>query len=265
MVSAMTDTQVRFSDGAGYDVMMGVWSRSVGRVFLDWLRPASGLSWIDVGCGSGAFTQLVVEQWAPSAILGIDPSEAQLEFARSQSLGGVARFETGDAMALPLGDTSVDVAAAALVVHFMPDPAKGVAEMARVTRHGGIVATYAWDLAGGGFPYDTLNTQMRALGFPPSEPPHPEAAEAAELRRLFTAAGIAVVEAREITVTRSFQNFNDYWQTAITSPRMAMVLGKMPAEAVAELKDRVRAALPQEANGEIVPAARANAIWGRVA
>ncbi len=260
----MSDPQVRFSDGAGYDVMMGVWSRSVGEIFLDWMRPAPALSWIDVGCGSGAFTQLVVEQCAPSAILGIDPSDAQLAFARTRSLGGVARFEKGDAMALPLGDAAVDVAAAALVVHFMPDPARGVAEMARVTKRGGIVATYAWDLAGGGFPYDALNTQMRALGFPPSEPPHPEAAEAAELQRLFTAAGIEMIEAREITVTRSFRDFDEYWQTSTTSPRLAMALSKMPADVVAELRQRVRAMLPPEPNGGIVPSARANAIWGRV-
>jgi SAM-dependent methyltransferase len=256
--------QVRFSDGASYDAMMGPWSRSAGEIFLDWINPGSGLSWIDVGCGSGAFTALVVERCAPSAILGVDPSEGQLNFARARTLGPIARFELGDAMALPLADASVDVAAAALVVHFMPDPAKGIAEMARVTRPGGIVATYAWDLIGGGFPYDAVFSAMRSVGSPPPAPPSPEAAGATELHHLFTAAGLTAIEAREIRVTRTFRDFDDYWSIATTAPRTAIVLNALAADTLADLKARVRAALPTAQNGTVVPTARANAIWGRV-
>ena len=141
--AAMADQRIRFSDGASYDAMMGGWSRSVGRSFLEWQRPLAGLDWIDVGCGSGAFTSLVVERCAPKSILGVDPAEAQLDYARTRGLGAAARFVRGDAMALDLGDRSVDVAVAALVIHFMPDPARGVAEMTRVVRPGGLVGAYA--------------------------------------------------------------------------------------------------------------------------
>ena len=126
--------EVRFSDGASYDHMMGPWSQSVGALFLEWLDAAPGLDWIDVGCGSGAFTSLVVERCQPSTILGIDPSQAQLDYALQRGLPQAARFEVAEATSLPLADHSVDVAAAALVVHFMPDPVAGVKEMARVTR-----------------------------------------------------------------------------------------------------------------------------------
>ena len=67
--------ELRFDDGAAYEKLMGVWSRSVGEVFLDWLKPAKGLRWIDVGCGSGAFTELILARCAPSDVQGIDPSE----------------------------------------------------------------------------------------------------------------------------------------------------------------------------------------------
>jgi SAM-dependent methyltransferase len=76
----MTEQQIRFDDGAAYEQMMGVWSRSAGEIFLDWLATPSSLKWIDVGCGSGAFTQLLVDRCSPLEVQGIDPSEDQLAF-----------------------------------------------------------------------------------------------------------------------------------------------------------------------------------------
>lgn len=264
MTHPLAADQIRFSDGARYDAMMGEWSRSVGDIFLDWLKPAAGLHWIDVGCGSGAFTSLVAERCAPSSILGIDPSEGQLEFALARGLGDNIRFERGDAMALPLMEESADIAVAALVVHFMPDPAAGVAEMARVVRPGGFVAGYGWDLAAGGFPYEAVHRQLRALGTPPPPPPHPDAAGAAELLRTWTAAGLDGIRQREIVVTRTFTSFEQYWDMAVASPRIAAALGALHPNSLKRLKTSVRASLPQAPGGTIVPAARANAILGRV-
>lgn len=260
----MADAQIRFSDGASYDAMMGAWSRSVGEIFLDWLRPPGGADWIDVGCGSGAFSSLVVERQTPRSILGIDPSEAQIDFARQRGLGPLVRFERGDAMQLPLADRSVDVAVAALVVHFMPEPATGVAEMARVTRPGGLVAAYAWDLAGGGFPYQAAHEAMRDFGLRAPDPPHPEAANADELLRLWTGTGLAGVAQRQIHVTRRFIDFDDYWLMATRSRRIAEVVERLDAQARSKLMEATRASVPSAPDGSVTPAARANAILGRV-
>src|SRR5215470_9546672 len=100
----MAEQQIRFDDGGAYEQAMGVWSRSAGEVFLDWLAPAVGLRWLDVGCGSGAFTELIVQRCAPIEAQGIDPSEEQLAFARTRPAARVARFQHGDAMALPFAD-----------------------------------------------------------------------------------------------------------------------------------------------------------------
>ena len=94
----MTEPQIRFEDGAGYERMMGTWSRLAGHIFLDWLAPKPGLAWGDIGCGNGAFTELLVERCAPAAIEGIDPSEAQLSFARQRPAARLAKFHQGDAM-----------------------------------------------------------------------------------------------------------------------------------------------------------------------
>ena len=140
----MVQPQIRYDDGAAYERMMGAWSRIAGEIFLDWLMPEPGLRWIDIGCGGGAFTQLLVERCAPAEVQGIDPSEAQLSFARARPVGRIAKFDRGDALALPFGEDNFDAAVMALVLFFVPDPAKSVAEMARVVRPGGTVATYVW-------------------------------------------------------------------------------------------------------------------------
>ena len=131
---------IRFDDGAAYERMMGVWSRLAGDVFLDWLAPPPGWRWIDIGCGNGAFTELLVRRCAPSAVRGIDPSEGQLAYARTRAAMDVAVFGRGDAMALPFPANSFDAAIMALVIVFVADPAKGLEEMIRVVRPAGTVA-----------------------------------------------------------------------------------------------------------------------------
>ena len=84
--------QIRFEDGAAYETYMGIWSRKVGEEFLAWLKPPSDLCWLDVGCGNGAFTALLAERVKPLSIIGVDPSPAQLDFARTRSGVSIARF-----------------------------------------------------------------------------------------------------------------------------------------------------------------------------
>jgi len=106
----MAQRPIRFDDGAAYDRGMGSWSLLAGQVFLEWLAPASGLRWIDVVCGSGVFTELLIEQCAPAETQGIDPSEAQLSFARTRPATHGAAFLQGDAMALPFETDRFDAA-----------------------------------------------------------------------------------------------------------------------------------------------------------
>ena len=123
------------------------------------LRPETGLRWLDVGCGNGAFTEMLVERCAPVSVQGIDPSEAQLAFARTRPASRVAQFRQGDAMAQSFPDDTFDVAVMPLVIFFVSDPEKGVAETVRVVCPGGTVTAYAWDLYGGGFPYEALQVK----------------------------------------------------------------------------------------------------------
>src|SRR6185437_4933485 len=185
----MAQHQIRFQDGAAYERMMGAWSRLVGAEFLDWVAPAPGLRWAEIGCGSGAFTRLVCERCAPAHIHGIDPSEAQLAFARTRPGVEAAEFRQGDAMALPYPENSFDAAVMALVIFFVPDPAKGVAEMTRVVRPGGTIAAYAWDMLSGGFPFAPIQAGLRAVGIVPPLPPSVDTSRMDAMRDLWARAG----------------------------------------------------------------------------
>jgi SAM-dependent methyltransferase len=259
----MTQQPIRFDDGAAYERMMAVWSRFVGQIFLDWLSPATGQRWIDVGCGNGAFTELILQRCAPSEAQGIDPSEAQLAFARTRPGAGGAAFLQGDAMALPFDAGRFDAAVMALVIFFVPQPAKGIAEMTRVVRPGGLIAAYAWDALGGGSPTEPILAEMPALGLTPSLPPSANASRLEALRGLWVDAGLEAVETREITVQRTFTGFDDFWQTT-TGSTLKSTLAGTEADVVEQLKARVRVRLPADARGRITYGARANAVKGRV-
>jgi SAM-dependent methyltransferase len=257
-------TQISFKDGAAYERYMGKWSQLAGETFLDWLAPKSGLRWLDVGCGNGAFTEMLAERCAPVSVQGIDPSEEQLAYARTRPLSRVAEFRQGDAMALPFHDDTFDAAVMPLVIFFVPDPARGVAEMARVVCAGGIVAAYAWDMAGGGFPYEALQAEMRGLGVAVPMPPSPEASGIDAMRELWAGAGLDEVETLEITVQRTFNDFDDYWETVLGGPSVGPSLAAMASDDLALLKARMRTRMPADAAGRIAYSAWANAVKGSV-
>jgi ubiquinone/menaquinone biosynthesis C-methylase UbiE len=255
---------IRFEDAAAYERYMGRWSQFVGDRFLNWLAPRAGLRWLDVGCGNGAFTEILVERCAPGSVHGIDPSEQQLLYARARASLRGAQFQQADAMALPFPDDYFDAAVMPLVIFFVPDPPRGVAEMARVVCPGGTISAYAWDMDGGGFPYELVRSEMRTLGLEVPTPPSPDASRLDALAQLWAGAGLAAVETRAITVNRTFTDFDDYWQTVLGGPSVGGKLSAMPPAMLAHLKSRLGQRLSKDNSGHITCAAQANAVKGRV-
>lgn len=265
MSSTSSGEQIRFDDGAAYERYMGRWSQLAGAAFLDWLAPSTGRRWLDVGCGNGAFTELLVARYAPAIVHGIDPSAQQLAYARARPTLRAAQFQVADAMALPFRDHSFDIAVMPLVIFFVPDPARGIAEMARVLAPGGIAAAYSWDMEGGGFPYTLLRDCLEEINVGVPQPPSPDASGMRQLQQLWNGAGLQDVQTHVIEVQRTYADFDDYWATILGGPSVGRRLAALSPADTARLQALLRARLAGGGGaGPITCTARANAIKGRV-
>jgi SAM-dependent methyltransferase len=255
-----------WSAGDLYEPYVGRWSRLVAREFLPWLAVPSGRDWLDVGCGTGALTQTILDLAHPRSIRGVDPSPGFLGHAKAR-VGERARFDVGDAQALPVEPHAVDAAVSGLVLNFVPEPARAVAELARVVRPGGVVGAYVWDYAG-------KMELMRhfwdaAVALDPAAAALDEGrrfpiCQAGPLTTLFTQAGLRDVAVRTIDVPTRFRDFDDYWSPFLggqgPAPGYAMSLGEARRAA---LRDHIRAGLPVGSDGAIQLVARAWAVKGR--
>jgi SAM-dependent methyltransferase len=254
--------------GDSYDLYMGRWSRQIAPRFLDWLGVPEGLAWLEVGCGSGALSGAIVAQCKPKTLLAIDSSDGFIATARKNVSDPRATFQTGDARALPVESASKDAIVSALVLNFIPDRAKALAEMKRVARPGGTVAFYVWDYPGGGMEL------MRAF-WQAAAALDPGAADLTEDKRfpfctpeglsaLAREAGLGAVESAAIEVPTVFRDFDDYWRpfTLGTGPAPGYC-ASLAADARERLKKKLQASLPRNADGSIPLTARAWAVRAR--
>ena len=250
-----------------YEPYVGRWSRRIALEFLEWLVPAQGIDWLDVGCGTGALAQTVIQRCAPRRVVGVDRSTGYLGGARARS-GPAADFVAGDAGALPVVADHFDCAVSALVLNFVSEPARMVAEMTRAVRPSGLVALYVWDYA--------HRMELMRWFWDAATELDPYAAEQDEgnrfticgpdpLRSLFVCAGLADVEVRPIDVPTVFRDFDDYWTPFLGGQGPAPGYVKsLDERRRIELRELLRTRLPRNYDGSIPLAARAWAVRGRV-
>jgi ubiquinone/menaquinone biosynthesis C-methylase UbiE len=169
-----------------------------------------------------------------------------------------------DAMALPFSDDAFDLAVMPLVIFFVPEPVQGVAEMARVVAPGGTVAAYAWDMEGGGFPYQSVNETLGAVGRAVPMPPSVGSSRLEALSDLWVTAGLGDIYTRVITVERTYPDFNDLWNTVLGGPSAGQALAAMSEEERTHFRELLQARLQPAGSGSITLAGRAHAIRGKV-
>lgn len=263
----MSNDRYIFTNGAEYERTMGRWSQLAGAEFIDWLGAPAGACWLDVGCGNGAFSEVLMGRCPPSALHGIDPSEAQVAYAKSRKSISNGTFRTADAQSLPFEDASFDVATMALVIPFVPDPKKAVSEMARVVQPGGLVASYMWDVPAGGLPAEPLYAATRDLGLSKQASAVSNAAvySLSDIQNLWQRLGLKEIETHRIDVSATYADFDDFWESnaVLRSPQSQLVEALQPTERQ-RLKSYLDETLPRDAEGRISCRAFANAVKGRV-
>lgn len=260
------DRKSEWASGDAYEPYVGRWSRLVAREFLSWLKVPKNLRWLDVGCGTGALSQTILDMTMPSLAKGIDASADYVNYASNHITDSRARFDIGDALALPYQTTSFDVVVSGLALNFVPEPALAISEMTRLTRNGGTVAVYVWDYAG--------EMQLMRYFWDAAVILDPAAKELDEGRRfricnrmsllqLFANAGLKQTEARAVDVPTVFLSFDDYWSPFLggqgPAPSYAMSLSE---DDRAELRELIRSRLSIKSDGGIDLTARAWAVRG---
>lgn len=255
----------KFFDGGGYEKMMGRWSLVAGARFLEFLQPDQDVCWLDVGCGNGAFSELLFKQADAYRVDGIDPSEGLLETARARLEGYPAFMAQGDAQSLPYEDNQFDASVMALVINFIPDPAKAVAEMVRVTKPGGSVSSYIWDIEGGGFTMEPIRDALKQVGVD-APVTGSEKATRAYMENLWQTLGLRDIETTRIDVPLNYESFDDFWDSNTGIPNsVANCVKKLADSDIAKLKKRLQETLTPAGTGAISYMAAINAVKGRVA
>ena len=253
-------------DGGAYEAYVGRWSRLASIQFVRWLAVPESSRWIDVGCGTGATVDAIATTAAPGMVVGIDPAETFVAYARFRNDGTQARFLVGTAEALPIETGAFDAVVSALVLNSLRDKVAALGEMMRIVRPGGLVAAYVWDYAGEmqvirRFWDAAAALDSRAADLDPGRTDaicRPE-----RLAGLFREAGLADVETRAIDVPAIFRDFAEFWEPFLVgqglAPHYCMSLTK---EARVRLSERLRTMLPAAADGRIHLLVRAFAVRG---
>jgi SAM-dependent methyltransferase len=244
-VFASTITETRgqssmFAESAAYERFMGRWSDQLAPLLIRFTGIEARHDVLDIGSGTGALAFAVATAAPTARIVGIDPSAAYVAYAQSRVRRGNIQFAIGDAQRLQYPDRSFDRVSSLLVMNFIPDQSKALAEMARVTRPGGVISAAVWDYGDG--------MQMLRVFWDEAVAANPAIAKRdernmplckpGELAALWRAQGLQDVSEQPLTIPLSFSSFDDYWQPFLG--------GQGPAGAyVAMLSDAEREALRQ--------------------
>jgi SAM-dependent methyltransferase len=255
-----------FAVSAGYERFMGRWSRLLAPRFIAFAGVKNGDRVLDVGTGTGSVAAAVEAANPASEIVGIDPSEGFIAYARKNAKSSRAHLDVGDAQALKLKDASFDQTLAFLVMNFIPDPGKAIAEMRRVTRAHGVVSACVWDYDDGMRMLRVFWDEAVALdpAIEPKDERHMKLSRQGQLGRLWRQAGLINVQEAPLVIDQEFTSFNDYWEpfTKGAGPAGAYVVS-LPQDRRLELEARIRKRLLGDAqDGPFTLAARAWCVRG---
>ncbi|MFQ5744804.1 MAG: class I SAM-dependent methyltransferase [Acidobacteriota bacterium] len=263
----MSEIGDRWAVGSTYEAFMGRWSRRVAPRFVSWLGVPTSQRWLDVGCGTGALTNAICKVASPELVIGCDPAEALVEYARKHTEDARVSFVVAGSGGLPRSRDGYGSVTSLFALNFLPDAGHALEEMRSLASGGGTISACVWDYQGRMEFLRTFWDVAASLD--------PGACELDEGRRfplcrpealseLFLAAGLEDVRCEPIEMSTDFASFEDYWKPFLggTGPAPSYVASLEPRgrDALAEALERALQTLP---DGRIVLTARAWAVRGR--
>lgn len=265
-----TSSTFTATDGSAYELQMGRWSRRLAEPFLDFAGTSDGERVLDVGSGTGSLTFALAQQTPVRSLCGLDFSPAYVDYAARRNRDPRIEFRVGDACAMPFPDATFDRVMSLLMLHFVPDAHRAVAEMRRVARPGAVVAAAVWDVRGGfvanriffdtAAAIDPKANEVRARNYtrPMTRP--------GELLEVWQTVGFEDVEETLLSIRMEFASFDDYWAPYLGKQGPAAdYLASLDDGSQAKLREHVqRAYLDGEPDGPRTFVASAWAVRGIV-
>lgn len=256
-----------FCESEAYERFMGRWSRQLAPDFLEFSGLGPNETVLDVGSGTGALAAVLLTKSPSSTVVGVDPSEQYVRYAKSQVVNSRATFEVGDGQALRFRNATFDRALSLLVVNFIPDAKKAVAEMSRVTKPKGVVAAAVWDYAKGMGMLRVFWDEVVLLNsaVEPRDERHMPYCKPDELRDLWRQAGFINVKVEPLVIPMEFTSFDDFWSPFLEGQGPAgAYVASLAEDDRSLLRERLRKRLVSGSPGRFTLSARAWAVSGRV-
>jgi SAM-dependent methyltransferase len=232
-----------FSEAEAYDRFMGRWSQRLAPLLVKFAGVQDGNAVLDVGSGTGVLALHIGAAVPSSRITGVDPSAAYVNFAQERAITKKVNFKVGDAQQLCFSDSTFDRTLAMLVMNFIPDRAKALREMIRITRPGGVVAAAVWDYGEGMEMLRIFWEEAVALNpaIASRDERHMPLSRKGELEAFWRENGLLEVEEQPLTVQLDFSSFEDFWTPFLAGQGPAGAhVASLTAEQQSELQSRLR-------------------------
>jgi ubiquinone/menaquinone biosynthesis C-methylase UbiE len=264
----MENVSDKWNDGSAYEDFMGRWSRELAPRFVEWLEVPEDAHWLDVGCGTGALTAAICGLANPASVVGCDPAETYIQYARTHSSSECASFEIGGTGSLPSRHGGFGSVTSLLALNFFPDPDRSISEMKDVTATDGTISSCVWDYS------DRM--EFLRLFWDAALRVDPKAAELDEgsrfpicepndLTSLFREAGLRSVRCEPLDIATDFASFDEYWKPFLGGPGPApSYVASLDGETRTALQNHLDETLPRDSDGSIRLIAGAWAVRGRV-
>ena len=262
----MENNHDSWASGNQYEEFMGRWSNLVSQKFLSWLAVPFNSIWLDVGCGTGSLTKLILEKYQPKKVISIDSSQEFITHCKQSIIYPNVTFQTGTAEKLEIESNSIDAVVSGIMLNFVPQPEKVISEMKRVTKPGGLIGIFLWDYSKGmemlRYFWDAaVELDIKAKEY--DEGIRFPLCREGELESLLKASGLKEVLAVPVEEKIKFNNFDDYWLPFLgnvgPAPTYTMNLEKRDRQ---KLENRLREILPIEQDGSISLMIKAWAVKG---